>query len=81
MIDDFVGLLGLYLKGLGALDVMVGVILQGDVDALPGADFLAEHVAVMVPVAPFDDFGGKIAIGLPVHPEHPFISLNPGIDE
>ena len=48
---------------------------------LSASGILAEHVAVMVAVAVYDEFGCEIAIGLSVHPEHSLVPLDPGIDK
>ena len=81
VIDDLIELLSLHQKRLGALDIMIRIVFQRYIDGLSRSGPLPEHVAVMIPVAVFDELGGKIAVGLSVHPEHSLVAPDPGIDK
>ena len=81
MIFNPVLFLRFYKEGLRPLDIMVGIILEGHLDGLALMGLLAEHIAVMIPMAVYNEFGGKVTVGPAVHPQHSLIAPDAGIDE
>ena len=79
VIDNLISLLGLHQERLGALDIVVCIIFQGNINLLAPMNPLPEHIAVVVAVAVHNELGSKIPVGLSVHPQHPLISPGSGI--
>ena len=66
------------LKGRAAGHGVARIEFQRDIHAAGGVRLGAQHVAVVIAVARYDDFGGKGALRHAVYPEHGLIAAHAG---